>query len=593
VHKTFSNDKAVIVGLLFAMAGFSYALATSQIAGGAGNLGVGTRSATLGTNPLNFTNPKLSDAYSDPVLGFDRDLGDAAVGSSVARYARATGGVRPYVFSSNIASPPSVLANGEVAGALGNLPAGLLRFPIIVTDSLGTQPHQTTNVFRLTLLNNDVFAFGVNALSDATEFQPYFDVLPVLNGASPFTFSASNVLLNGNPTQNSVLEDVGLSLGISDGTIFGKPLASGVLTFTANCTDANNNPATGRGGAGVGQTITLNISSNPLLASDFVATSMHLKAGTTDASDSVSFAGMVNLQGQTLEDLFGRSVVLKIAGYTSPAGIIGSNGKITASAIPVIVAKDTRGVQPRMHRVPTLGAKISGSLNSKGQLKLTISKETIGNTLGVLTSGTKPMAVFLQIGSLVSSAEFLLFSVTTSSTGVSALTYALSGTTALGGDFMLVNVQGQDATGIAADSWQAGFIAVPAEGAPTFGGPLYASVAIGSNFSYTLDVSESSGVLQSSNALKAQQTGVKKLSMNATNGQGSLTTSALAAGATNITTATSADSSASNAFALNVAWFGTNKSVTDGSSVVLGGGQDAMAINAKGKKWSSANPPNP
>src|SRR5689334_16540286 len=88
MYKRVSHARAVLMGLLFAMVGFTYSLASSRsvdaAAGSAGSRGVGTA-------PLRFLNN---------ISGGCRDLGDVTLGSFVTRYARASGGIGALTYTS-------------------------------------------------------------------------------------------------------------------------------------------------------------------------------------------------------------------------------------------------------------------------------------------------------------------------------------------------------------------------------------------------------------------------------------------------------------------------------------------------------------
>ena len=574
-----------LTGFVVAMLGFSYALATSQ---GEGHVfpPPALTGRAAGTNPLRFTNPLV---FSDSYGVKDCDLGDVALGSSLMRYAGATGGVRPYKFSAGTASPTlasalaggsatlSVLPTGMLVGAMGNLTTAQspVRFTLTATDSLGTQPNQVTSVFRLTPVDTSVFRFGAGSLCDGIQFQPYIDVVPVLNGLAPLTFSAGNVSLNGSPTRNGVLEDVGLSLGTSDGTVFGKPLVSGTLVFTLVCTDAQGHQAANRASTAAGQTVTLNIMANAVVASEMIPTAMTLKAGSA-GNDWVKFTGVINLGGRTLAGLAGQPVQLRVAGYTTPntgatPAVLNAKGQI---------AKPVQSNSAAAQTAPVL----KGGITSKGVLTLAVSKDTLGPALGTLTQGQKSLAVSVAIGDLMASSQFLVFNVATSA-GISVLTYNLNGTSDLGGEFMLLNVNGRD-IGVhglpltVADAWNVSFLALPGGGQATFGSPDYAQIGIGAYTDPLLTVSESNGVLKSTNNTRTAKTAnVTKLRMNAVTGKGSMTTGPLPAGATNITTAVTAGNTPANVFALNVTLLRNN--------VPTQAGEAALPIFANKNGWSS------
>jgi len=248
------------MGLLFAMVGFSFALATSS-----SRSVDSAASRIVGSSPLRFTNGVLSG---------DFDLGDVTLGSFALRYARAAGGVRPYKFTSTVSptlkevltgstSTLDLLQNGVLTGAgtnNGGLIAGVaaanfpLRFNITVADGKGSNASSVTARFRLSLESSTNFKFAVDNLGEAVQFTQFMDAVSTVNGNGAVTVTASNVAVNGTAVTGG-LEAIGLSLA-ADGTLFGQPLVPGTLTFTATAKDAKGNSALSRSLSGVGQTIT-------------------------------------------------------------------------------------------------------------------------------------------------------------------------------------------------------------------------------------------------------------------------------------------------------------------------------------------------
>src|SRR5207249_3459175 len=85
--------RALIMGLVLAVAGFCYVTGTNTSGAGraTGSLDAGPR--LVGSSNLRFTNPLL------PGTTNIFDLGDAAYGSIIQRYVTAAGGVRLYTYS--------------------------------------------------------------------------------------------------------------------------------------------------------------------------------------------------------------------------------------------------------------------------------------------------------------------------------------------------------------------------------------------------------------------------------------------------------------------------------------------------------------
>src|SRR5258708_15392175 len=178
--------RAGLTGVLFAIAGFSYALATYDSAPPALRTPGAAGRSIFGT--LRFTNPLIGDT--------DRDLGDAIAGSVMtSRFALAIGGVPPLRFSStNLATVMSSLtlqSSGLLTGSIAATAKTPIRFDVTVTDSFGTLGKNVTENFRITLVKEPVFAFAIDSLPDGSAGRSYMARLITINGAQPI-FSAKN-----------------------------------------------------------------------------------------------------------------------------------------------------------------------------------------------------------------------------------------------------------------------------------------------------------------------------------------------------------------------------------------------------------------
>jgi hypothetical protein len=527
MYNPVSHTRAALVGLFFAMIGFSFALATNPD-GGQGVNGADAASRLVGSSTLRFTNP---------VIGTDRDLGDVALGSSLVRYARATGGVRPYTFTSTVTTSPgtlkdaiagststlSLFSSGMLSGSMGNIPItkSPLRFNITVADAKGSNASSKTEPFRITIDDSGVFKFAIDSLCEGIQYQPYTDILQVLRGNAPFTFTATGVKLNGTAVAD--LEAIGLSISVEDGTVFGKPIAAGVVTFTANCKDVKGNSAASRSGAAVGQLITLVVTPNSIIASDVIATSISIKTGVA-GKDSIKYSGIAELKGTKLSALSGKKLVLKIGGYTTP------DSKATPATL------DDKGKTTKIDKAdksktaPTVKASVSAK-----SVKVSVGKETFGTKFGTISGATKILAVQLQIGDILVGAEVLLFTVKSGSKG-STLTYKFGAAGALGGTFLVTTVTGKDDTKSAAedDAWKVAFIATPpstttgtAVTAGSLTGVNKVVVNIGSAFTDSLAASESKGKIKTTDKRSSKDAKVVKVAADGSKGKGSMQTGML------------------------------------------------------------------
>jgi hypothetical protein len=514
MSKQVSQTRAVLMGLLFALVGFSYAIATSSSRAVSDDAG----SRIVGSAPLRFTNP---------LVGGVRDLGIAATGSAVTRYARATGGVRPYKFTSS--GTPSLasaiatsnaqlelLLNGCLSGSLGNLPAGALTFNITVTDSKGTQPNSVTELFRLTLDNSGVFKFAQSQLSEGVQFQPYFDKLEVINGNTPITFSASTITLNG--VAQTSMEAVGLSLSSTDGQVFGKPIVSGTLSFLARAVDARGNAALNTAGTAANQTVTITLTSGITVGSDVVITKATVKLSAA-GKESIDISGMINLAGRRVSDFSGESIEVRIGGYDS-------------SDVATIAAArfDAKGKLSSAKGTKT--DVIKASISSKGQLKIKISKATIAARLGTVSGATANLAVGIKVGDMIASAAFLQFSIKGTAPKQS-LSYSIGKNSDPGGEFILTKVQGKDTKGGTTTAFKIDFLAL-APGNTNYGNPTSASVAIGDNFTDSVTVETNGTKVKNTDKPAKTAAEVLKLTADGAKGKGSVTTGPLSPASTNI-----------------------------------------------------------
>lgn len=569
MSKLAGNTRAALLGVLFAMVGFSFAIASFDDAGAGG---AGAKGRAVGSNPLHFTNPFYSSTT-------DRDLGDIAAGSGFVRYARAAGGVAPYKFTSTVSptlksviSTADILTSGKVVGTTASsFNTTPVRFNVTVADS-STSNASKTEFFRLTLVSGTTFRFAVDSLPDAVQLRDYVATLDILNGAAPFTFTASNLSGISGVTK---LEDIGLTL-CNDGTIFGKPTKSGTLTFLATAKDSKGTVALGRFPSTLpGQTITLNIEANTTVAADIFATSISIKGGQT-GKDSISYSGIANLGTTAVSSLAGSTVTLRIGKYVSPGN---------AATVNTLDAKGKINKSPK----PAKGVVVvtlKGAVSSKGQVKIAVGKET----LGTLFDGTDTFAVNVQVGP-INATEVLSFTRKTSSKGFQ-LSYKLGSNINIAGGLLLTKVDGKDDSKAATDfdSWKVAFLAqAPATTAGnssnlkagSFDGGTSATVLIGNSFSDAIGGGSKSGSFKSTDKKKPTDAEVTKLALSS-KAKGSMQTGFLAGATTGIKAAKSGATSAN--FALGI-------TLKDSKSAEIFSGEGgAPLFNKSSKSWTSTNP---
>jgi len=425
----------IALGIVLAIAGLSYALATSQQSDGVAPGAVIRAAGSLARVPLQFTTPVLSSITS--IVGGTTDiydLGDAAFGTQIVRWVRAKGGVPPLRFTSdhnNSEFPPTgptgasvsladavknlpssvqpdpttseLLLTGRLQGVIG-VPASIgtvpLQFDVAVNDSAsGPVTNSLTRKFQLTMVDASTFKFARDVLNGASTYRSYFDMVDVVAGAPPFTFAIgnSNPITLTDSANNTIqiqavasgknlllLDQVGLFLNTRTGAITGRPLLSGLLQIPMTCTDSTGAIALSRDKKSSGQVISINISASAHTASQFFSTAVTISGDTqTGGKDSIKYAGLANI-GDTLATLNQSVVTLSIGGYTSPEVTLNAFGK------------------------GKVGGRVamSVSVSLSGQVKIAITGENFGTQGSILSDITLKQAILpvvVKIGKTFSS----------------------------------------------------------------------------------------------------------------------------------------------------------------------------------------------
>jgi len=526
-----------LLAVLLAMVGFSYSLATNNSSSTSDGSSAATGTVIGSFLPLAFANPFVTGST-------DRDYGDAISGSSVTRLTRAKGGVAPYSFTAGTTPTGLTLfSNGILTGTLGSFSPKALRFAVTVKDSFGTAPHSVTEQFRLTIINSTLLRFGNDTLSDGTKFQAYSDNLVVLNGKAPYSFSVTNVTLNGT-AKTGGLGDLGLGLS-NDGVVYGVPIVSGTVGFTASAKDANGKFAVGRSGTGSSQAFTFTIASGTAIQGSFVATQITVKAGVA-GKDGISMKGVINMGGEAITSLSGKPLSVRIGGITAAAAIFGGKG----------VASTAKGVKPAQ----------SGKVGKFGVFSFTDKFDTIGAT--GITGGTISLPVEVRVGDAVVGSQFLSFVVKTGKQ--TTLTYKIGGKTGsdLGGAISLLKVTGADDKAGTGDAWKV-----------AFGGVAPASI----NLSTTTQVTGVIGNLALTPAPVTVKNGKIAFKTNGFNfaydsikGKGAYTTPVLPSSSTGIPQASKGSSP----------FFAASTTFLNGSTTILTA-EGGQKVFPKGTKYSS------
>jgi len=501
--------RSLACGMVLAVMGFAYALATSRsvdtpvaVAG----------SRIVGSSSLRLLNPILQ-ANVFPVPNV-YDLGDACYGSFITRYISATGGVRPYRYSGSsslnqILAPGSTFSVGASGCAMGTIASptflGNPGFRVQVTDSTGTtlQTAPGDFVINLQACGNGLFRFAMSSLNNGVLGQSYISKLEVLGGNEPVVFSILPGTLKVNGAQVGVgsgLEAIGLSLG-EEGTIKGRPLVTGLVSFTARATDRLKRIATGRTTPGPDQVISFNIEDTSVTATDGLVLGLNVRGDLGKANkDSLKFSAYMNLSGSGVQVLNGSDFAVSIGGARY-SGIFNIKGQATNKRGGPLVFAD--------------GTRLKLGINSRsGQIKGNITKANLGRLLGadaLQDRGTKRLGMSIELCNFVIHSDTIEFASRVRGNKY-GLDYKLGKVgRPLGGAFVITSSKGVDGADIAGnlgDTWNARFIIVPRFGIDANAGldALTAvRVRIGSRFVQNIPASSFSNSGQGTIKLQAQK----------------------------------------------------------------------------------------
>lgn len=483
------------VALVFATLGFSYALATSPApsTGIASSRGDTAKSRTVLSKPLRFTNPFLlpgadstfpngGDVTDDPD-GFD--LGDACANTMFVRYVSATGGFQPYSFTlkpllgsqnnsvngGGVATPqlPNLTPSGQMNGVL---PAGFLRFNILLSDFIGTQRLGT---FRLNVMDcspavlaTQKFRFGMDQLPAAQMGNDYFTRLGTVYGSDPVSFSVVPGSVVVGTTPFKTLEEAGLTLG-KEGTLFGRPVKTGDIAFQVAATDAGGVAAYSRNGLVLNQAFVLHVNTGIAVSSQLTAMHCSLSgAKNMIGKDSFSYMGFLDPKGETLSTLAGTQFTLRIGSQplnTSNvygalfSGTFDAKGNVAGkSGKHVVVYTPSNG----LIKINLKDADIAGNVGVSGFANKTNQTVILAVEIGEpqLTGVTK---------TAIRTCEVLKMAARITSQGKFSLAYAL-GTVGYSraGAFQVVGLTGSDVTiskDDSGDAWVVRFIGFPGQDA--------------------------------------------------------------------------------------------------------------------------------
>lgn len=462
--------RAFALGTLGALIGFSAALATSQ-SGSDSDGKASVIARTVGTG-LKFSNPLLlpgQDAEfptggltaSDP-NGFD--LGDACYGSSIVRYLTALNGVQPYTFTSATIGTSSLNLGtaGRVFGVIPATAGSFVKFDATVTDAAKVA---RIGRFRIGAFpySSAVFRFAHDRLSEAKVGMDYITNIEVLGGDATTKFSivTGTLVFNGVPITD--IESLGLRL-FDDGTIAGRPLQSGTLTFTARAQKSNGSVANNRANTTPDQALVINIT-----ALDTVETVLGTFATTVTGNvfrpgrDVFSYTAFINTNGLRTFDFAGTTFTLRLGGKTFTT-TLDSFGQSRFGDVRVALASRT------------------------GILRVSLRNQNFSSLFGSLPDQSKKIVVVqIQLGEKFLGTEPVNYAVVNRN-GRFRMIYGLNRSRQVGGLFQIVATRARDS--FSGTAFQTKFLIsqVPDSSNQFFGNPNDAVINIGPNFTEDLSM---------------------------------------------------------------------------------------------------------
>jgi hypothetical protein len=445
--------------------------------------------------------PGGGNVSTDPA-GFD--LGDACFGSSLVRFVSALDGVTPYTFTSSTAGSLglSLGVTGRVSGVLTGVSATPVSFQAQVTDAAGVS---RTGIFFLQPNNNcNVLHFSQDAIPQASVGQDYNTNLEVIGGDTTntiFSVVSGSVTINGVAANS--LETEGLTL-FPDGTLCGRPLVSGTVTFRAQAIRSGAH-ALNRALTAPDQSYTLQVLGINSIQSVLATTKLTVQSGSP-GRDSLSFSAFVNANGATTSS-FGNKPITIHFGRQVFSTTLDSFGQTRNRNFSVRFSAFT------------------------GTLKVQIKNVDLTNVFSQPVFNGVPNTAILQvaIGDGFLGTEAINLSVR--ARGLRARgSYTLGRTIQLGGLFQIIGVSAGDFGGDTAFKIKFLLSHVRGNTGLTFGSATQATVNIGPGFSETFPLFRGRAHLS--------PPGVHSLSLNLNSKVGALTTFALPASQTGVASAT-------------------------------------------------------
>ncbi len=501
--------RTVTMAVFAAVVGFSYAI-VSQASPSVANLNPVLGSRALGSGTIRL----LAPAYTSNSA--DADLGDALFGSAFTRYVTATGGIRPYVFSgAGLPAAPSTLTvdpSGIITGLISSSGApSTITFTVFVSGSKENDINNSISptgqrLFHLAMFptGSQVFRFSHDHLNNGVLGQSYVAKVDTIGGKGfvKTTIVAGSVTLNGIQigTGNSLEDSLGLSFAY-DGTLYGRPLKTGLVAFRVHAVDASRRVAKDRSNSVDDQLYSFNVEDARVTASDATVLAVSVKGDTAIVNgDTVKFKAYMNLGGRNTTDLVSQissngtitkidSRFAVIFGGNTYVGYFNSSGKVLNQLGGPLIFPDGTALKCT---VDSVNGTITGQL-----LRANVAAGL--NAAGLTNLSTKRIGFAILVHNILVACDTIEF--TTKHIGTKyALNYSLGKLgRPLGGVFQVYDVRGSDGPDIAGnpgDAWTAKFLIAPRfgidslenESTPGYDNINNISVRIGTNFVQTTPV---------------------------------------------------------------------------------------------------------